>query len=35
LLEQFFDHAIYYASVGYERAVAVRETPEEMSRSGK
>lgn len=35
LLEQFFDHAIYYAAVGYERAVAVRETPEVMSRSGK
>jgi len=28
LLEQFFDHAIYYAAIGYERAVAagVRET---------
>lgn len=35
LLEQFFDHAIYYAAVGYERAVAVRETPELISRSGK
>jgi hypothetical protein len=35
LLEQFFDHAIYYAAVGYERAVATRETPEVMSRSGK
>jgi hypothetical protein len=35
LLEQFFDHAIYYASVGYERAIATRETPEVMSRSGK
>jgi hypothetical protein len=35
LLEQFFDHAIYYAAVGYERAAATRETPEVMSRSGK
>ena len=35
LLEQFFDHAIYYAAVGYERAVAARETPELISRSGK
>ncbi|MBZ5574797.1 MAG: hypothetical protein LAO09_23325, partial [Acidobacteriia bacterium] len=28
LLEQFFDHAIYYAAIGYERAVAAgaRET---------
>jgi hypothetical protein len=35
LLEQFFDHAIYYASVGYERAAATRETPELISKSGK
>lgn len=35
LLEQFFDHAIYYAAVGYERALATRETPELMTRSGK
>ena len=25
LLEQFFDHAIFYAALGYERAVAERE----------
>ncbi len=27
LLDQFFDRAIYYASVGYERALAAREQP--------
>lgn len=35
LLEQFFDHAIYYASVGYERAVAAQETTEVVAKSGK
>ena len=35
LLEQFFDHAIYYAAVGHERAAATRETSELISRSGK
>jgi hypothetical protein len=35
LLEQFFDHAIYYAAVGYERAAAARETAELITRSGK
>jgi hypothetical protein len=27
LLDQFFDRAIYYASVGYERALAAHESP--------
>ena len=27
LLDQFFDRAIYYASVGYERAIAAHERP--------
>jgi hypothetical protein len=27
LLDQFFDRAIYYASVGYERAIAAHELP--------
>jgi len=27
LLDQFFDRAIYYASVGYERAIAAHEMP--------
>lgn len=27
LLDQFFDRAIYYASVGYERALTAQETP--------
>jgi hypothetical protein len=27
LLDQFFDHAIYYAAVGYERSSAAAQTP--------
>ncbi|MFZ0478528.1 MAG: hypothetical protein WAL71_05215 [Terriglobales bacterium] len=33
LLDQFFDRAIYYASIGYERAIAAHELPPARSAS--
>jgi len=31
MLDQFFDRAIYYAAIGYERALAAHEIPSPVS----